>query len=155
MGPIGCLKTSRTNYQSVPRKIPEEHRSHSCFGRSLTSCIGRALFLFSFCGRWLWHATKLPDLPYADVCCYILCVFIFINMKIQSLTLVERILHPLIPLATEAWAAICVLSALMQYGVNSVRRREKRKVSIMTTGVCALTSIAFVAKIWVFWSVSN
>jgi len=25
----------------------------------------------------------------------------------------------------------------------------------MTTGVCALTSIAFVAKIWVFWSVSN
>ena len=50
MGPISCLKTSRTNYQSVLRKIPEEHRSHLCFGRSLTSCIGRSLFLFSFCG---------------------------------------------------------------------------------------------------------
>ena len=27
MGPIGCLETSVTNYQSTLRKIPEERRS--------------------------------------------------------------------------------------------------------------------------------
>jgi len=35
MGMTGCTETSVTNYQSTPRTIPEERRSHAQRGGSL------------------------------------------------------------------------------------------------------------------------
>jgi hypothetical protein len=39
MGPIGCPKTSGTNYESTPHNVPEERRSHLHRGGSLNSRI--------------------------------------------------------------------------------------------------------------------
>jgi hypothetical protein len=51
MGPIGCLETSVTNYQSTLRNIPEEQKSHLHLGRSLILSIQENLCIF-------WHLYK-------------------------------------------------------------------------------------------------